>query len=314
MPVRTFASPYAAASPMTVWTRRPRTFELGEYRPMSVRLPDTTYWVGTVYEPDRITPGEAVSVTLYLYDPQPSEIPFQTVISLNAADGSGRRARQEAMESRQVVVDDPAVGRVTADRFTLPTPEGLDLGAYFLSASVLTGDIDRSTFIYEGASTLPVNRVTLGYVVVPWRGSLDGVARVGAVLGERIRLVGYEALGDPAPGAALDVRLYWEALRPLEDVTVPYFAFVHVLDGSGALVTQHDGPVSGGRYPLPAWIPGEVIPDPHTVVLPADMPPGAYRLQTGIYTWPDFDRLSAQDADGAPLSDGVVVLGELEVK
>jgi hypothetical protein len=321
IPVATLTSPYTGTSPFTIWARRPRTFELGDYRPLSVRLPGSVYWVGTRYVPDRIEPGATISVTLFLHEPQPSPaavLPFRTALHLGAPDGSGSVAELEAAALRDVVLDEPGLGRITAERFELATPGDLDVGAYVLAASILTEDIDRSGFIYEGTSPIPIDRVTLGYVVVPWQGSLAGVTRVGAVLGERIALVGYEVEADPdlglVPGAPLTVQLYWEARRPLGDYKPVTYVFVHLLDAGGGLVTQHDGPPAGGRYPLQAWIPGEVVRDAHPLVLPADMPPGTYRLQVGMYTWPDLDRLPAQDRTGAVLPDGVVVLGEVAVE
>ena len=81
------------------------------------------------------------------------------------------------------------------------------------------------------------------------------------------------------------VTLRWQALRkPGGD----YTAFVHVLDASGNLVAQQDGPPRQGSYPTSWWDAGEVVDDFHPLELAAQ--PGQ-QLEIGLYTLPDVRRL-----------------------
>jgi len=101
------------------------------------------------------------------------------------------------------------------------------------------------------------------------------------------------------------VTLYWEATAvPAEDYTV----FVHLLDGSGSLRGQGDGPPVGGDYATSLWVPGEVIADEHVVTIHADAPPGDYSLAAGLYRLADGVRLPVQDADGVSQPGDRVVL------
>ena len=75
------------------------------------------------------------------------------------------------------------------------------------------------------------------------------------------------------------VILYWFVRRRPE----PVVAFVHVVDDKGRVVAQHDGPIGGGYMPVARWQPGLLIPDPHPIALPADLPPGTYTLKAGLY-------------------------------
>ena len=59
--------------------------------------------------------------------------------------------------------------------------------------------------------------------------------------------------------------------------------FVHLLNGAGELVLTGDGPPAGGYFNSSLWQPGDIIPDPHTLLLPADLPPGEYQLAIGLY-------------------------------
>ena len=81
--------------------------------------------------------------------------------------------------------------------------------------------------------------------------------------------------GDP-----IEVGLRWQAtVRPRAN----YSVFVHLLDGSGTTVAQHDGwPAAGGR-PTSGWQPGEVVDDHHALLTAVSLAPGRYQLETGLY-------------------------------
>ena len=115
-----------------------------------------------------------------------------------------------------------------------------------------------------------------------------------------IALAGYNL--DPR---TLNLTLYWRATdTPSQDYTV----FVHLLDESGTLRGQGDGPPVGGDYPTSFWEQGEVIIDKHCVDVDADAPPGSYRLAVGLYLLADGTRLAVWDAAGTPQSDNRVIL------
>jgi hypothetical protein len=95
--------------------------------------------------------------------------------------------------------------------------------------------------------------------------------------------------------------LVWRAeARPARDLTV----FVHVLDGAGKLVAQHDGEPHDGDYPTGIWDPGERVPDSH----PIAPPPGRYRVIAGMYDATTGQRLRRLDGSGDS-----VELGTLDV-
>jgi hypothetical protein len=75
---------------------------------------------------------------------------------------------------------------------------------------------------------------------------------------------------------------------------------------------QHDGDPGGGFTPTTRWEPGELVPDLHPVQLPADLPPGRYRLWAGMYEYEPVRNLTIVAAD-RPVSDNRILLGEIEV-
>ena len=105
------------------------------------------------------------------------------------------------------------------------------------------------------------------------------------------------------PGDTLAVTIYWQpATVPSDD----YVVFVHLLDGSGALVAQHDGEPVGGSRPTSGWHAGETIADRHAIILPLDLPAGTYTLQAGLTPrWQPGQRLRVTGADAQPAGDAV---------
>jgi hypothetical protein len=108
------------------------------------------------------------------------------------------------------------------------------------------------------------------------------------------------------PGGDAQVNLYWSVQGPVE----PLVAFVHVVDGAGAVVAQNDGPLGGVYTPVERWLPGMVMARTHSIPLPADLPPGQYGLKAGVYRPGQAD--APLVAEGA--GEARVAIGTLEVQ
>jgi hypothetical protein len=106
------------------------------------------------------------------------------------------------------------------------------------------------------------------------------------------------------PGGQLPVTITWQGLAQIDE---DYTVFVQVLDAADRIVGQVDAwPVQGTR-PTSGWQPGDVITDPYVIRLRPDMPPGDYRLITGLYLLSTGQRLPVVDETGNPADDKVVV-------
>jgi hypothetical protein len=105
----------------------------------------------------------------------------------------------------------------------------------------------------------------------------------------QLKLIGYDLpIAQLAPGDSLKVTLYWQAEVEMD---TDYTVFVQLLDSAGRVVAQVDLPPLAGAAPTTTWLPGEILTDPYTLTLPAGLPPGDYRLITGLYHAATGERL-----------------------
>lgn len=126
-----------------------------------------------------------------------------------------------------------------------------------------------------------------------------------AYFDQQVALVGYDWPEALAPGEPLTLTLYWQALVPLSDHAT---IFVHLLDETGQIVAQHDGPAVGGTYPLPAWPVGQIVVDTRRLHLPETAVGDDYQLAVGLYDPATLSRWSAATPAGQPLPDDRVLL------
>ena len=83
-------------------------------------------------------------------------------------------------------------------------------------------------------------------------------ANAGFRFGDGIQLRGYELPDSTDPGRPLDIRLYWEATRPIDG---SYVVALRILDAHGRPATGLDSLPFGGRYSTAIWQPESVFRD-----------------------------------------------------
>ncbi len=83
------------------------------------------------------------------------------------------------------------------------------------------------------------------------------------------------------PGDSVPVTLRWRSLEPLQRSMK---VFVHLLTPDmQTLIAQRDVAPMNGLRPTDTWVPGEIINDPHQVIIPDDTPAGTYQIRVGLY-------------------------------
>jgi hypothetical protein len=83
----------------------------------------------------------------------------------------------------------------------------------------------------------------------------------------------------PPGSPTLTATLVWRAET---ETPTSYRVFVHLVDEAGQIVAQSDGEPAGWTRPTTGWLPGEFVPDVHTLNL-TTVPPGVYQLNIGLY-------------------------------
>ncbi|MBN1488066.1 MAG: hypothetical protein JW981_10520 [Anaerolineae bacterium] len=310
-PIKQFSAPSISTSPVTIWERQFSTASQGKFIPLDVWLPGSIRLIGYKFGPDRVEPGKAVYVTLFFKAYKPVTSALRTVVRIiTPTDGTGW-AQRDMVTPRSMPVTWWEPGETITEHYVLTTTTEIPVGAHNLDMSVVSADAKSFLPLYQDGSSEPVDRVALGYVVVPWHGEIENATSVMAQFGDRIKLLGVETPEYTAPGESLDVTLHWQALAPPGD---NYVVFVHLLDSSGQLVANHDAPPMAGRYPTTAWLPGEMLPDVHTLQLAPQLPPGDYDLYVGMYQWPSVERLPVYDQTGVEQENRVILLQTITVQ
>lgn len=135
-----------------------------------------------------------------------------------------------------------------------------------------------------------------GFAFTPLRADFAG----------RIELRGVHLRPPRWPGDVLGVTLMWARVGPVPQAPR---VFLHVLDASGRLAAQRDGPLPNDLVPISTWPPDHALPVFARVILPRGLH-GAYTLRVGLYDpasgarWPV--RLNGAVGDG-------VEVGKLEL-
>lgn len=248
-------------------------------------------WAGTIrlgaaslpVEPLR--PGEGFIATFYLQGVRPMEQDLNVLVRVVGADGEELLRDEGWPQGRPTSTWQP--GAVWDDGHELTIPDEAQPGYYRVEVSFY----DPATLAALG------DRAAVGYLRVGEPPSAPSVlATLKDEAGDALLL--HEAdIQTTEDGVA--VRTVWEAARPLSR---NYTGFVHVVDGGGQLVAQHDSPPLNGFFPTGRWHPGWPVADE----VAFDLPPGDYAVYTGFYDPETGDRLTVY-RDGEPTGDTVTV-------
>jgi len=96
-----------------------------------------------------------------------------------------------------------------------------------------------------------------------------------------IRLVGYNLASDTvSAGQTVKLDLYFESSG---SIGRNYQVFVHLIGPDGAPIAQDDHIAGADSYPTSLWASGTLMRNSFVLRVPADTPPGSYRLIAGLY-------------------------------
>jgi 4-amino-4-deoxy-L-arabinose transferase-like glycosyltransferase len=251
------------------------TFE----EPLRVDFDERLRLLGYDLSDGALLPGEEVSVDLFWQaqaDPGQDYYP-----RLRLLDAQG--AVLAELAEKPVAGTYPTAwwraGELVRDPHALPIPATVPPGNYRLALGLIR--VDDS----EAETSKGQTPVELGQIQVEGREPsfepTEPERAQAARFGTSVELTGYDLREVVrAPGSPLQVTLHWHAL---ETPDRNYHTFVHLLDTSGEILAQDDGPPGGGKVPVMGWLPGEYLIDQRSLWLPLDLADGEYRLGVGFY-------------------------------
>lgn len=286
-----------------LWYQLPShgTFSLtSEINPIEVDFADQVSLVGYAYggrgagstsseaevEAKIVPAGEKMWAVLQWQLQQKVERNYKVALFLK--DSRGRLIGQDdrrLINDRHLHTASWRLDEVVTNVYDPLVPDGTPPGQYTVEMAVYEPESLARLDVLDVNGTPLGTTVQLGNIKVSRPLSPPPVASLGiqhvltADWGE-IRLLGYDLASETvAPGAALSLNLYWQALA---DVQGDYLALVQVKDQAGQVWSQVRERPAAGTYPTPLWQEGEVLRDRYEVPLSAETPAGQYQLTVGL--------------------------------
>jgi hypothetical protein len=258
---------------------------------------------GPIVEQTR--PGDVVQVVLFWQALREMEVDWQLQLMIRGADGSMLAEGPFDLANSCHPTSQWTEGEVVWGQYSL----ALDPDAPSTEAQLAVGLVDSASGQLLGPEFVLAGLTIEGrkrQFAVP-----QAIQRpLAANFGNRMALLGYDLAPESiAPGGALHLTLYWQALAPME---TSYTVFTHLLDAQERIWGQVDSVPLQGSYPTTAWLPGEVVADSQEIELQTGAPAGPYTPEIGLYDAATGDRLPVLDADGHTL-DSRILLSPLQV-
>ncbi len=269
-------------------------------RPLRVDFDDRLRLLGANVPDEHVQflPGEAVPVELFWQAlDAPGQDYYPRLWLLDAEDAVVAELVEKPVSGTYPTAWWRA-GELVRDPHKLPVPATVPPGTYHLTAGLIRADGSDAETAGGTAATLDLGTIQVREGEHNFEPAEPEYVQV-AQFGTSVEMVGYDLReAVRAPGTPLNVTLYWHAL---ETPDRNYHTFVHLLDASGEILAQDDGPPAGGKAPMMGWLPGEYLLDSRSLHLPLALVDGEYHLGVGFYEPVTGVRLGERVLLGVPI-------------
>jgi hypothetical protein len=191
---------------------------------------------------------------------------------------------------------------IIIERFDFALPHDLPGGSYPVRVDFKNLSQDQLLPLNQSLGNLHVtaqaNPPATNHLLANFR------QRVGLVSGQawhglNRRVAPWEQPIYARPGDVIHLILQWEALALAEE---SYTVFVHLNDLGHFPHVSLDYTPLGGATPthlwFPKWLPGQQMHDPYRLQIPAELAPGTYYIEVGLYEMVGLRRLHISDEQG----------------
>jgi hypothetical protein len=146
--------------------------------------------------------------------------------------------------------------------------------------------------------------IRIGY---PVEGKMPDLSKIMATFGDVIGLMNVENIPSTLDRKQqISLNMQWVALaHPKQN----YSIYVQLLNEKNQVIAGSDYLLTQGYYPSSLWLPGETVQHIHSIELPSlvSLPPGKYRLVTGLYLLSTGERLPVKVNPSLRVSNEVVL-------
>ena len=277
--------------------------------------------VGYDVQPEVVTPGDLVAVTLYWRANQPLTTDYSVSLHMLGHPDIVTGAQSDDLHAGPIPSTAWFPGVVVEKTLYIQTPRNLPAPAsYWLTARIWSGPwpLGRP---WQDTTGLPVtsagDRRMLGedsviltsIPVLPRNPATEAATSAGYTFGsDGLTLTGYTLPTEPVQTHTLPVRFDWAtAAKPTRDLT----QFFHLTPVDGGDVIPFDQQPFGGRFPTIDWPANARFSDAWQVRLPDDLPAGDYEVRTGLYDVTNLERAAVADSAGQPVPDNSIRLGTI---
>ncbi len=264
--------------------------------------------VGYNLETDQVEPGQ-ISLTLYWQALQPPAIRYDVLLKLINASYKVWGQQSGPLPGPFLPLEWWKQGQIVKDRRVVELLSATPPGSYHVEVHVYNPSAER-WLEPEGECDMLLGPVQASRREPPAIEDLDMDHPVGAVLGERVRLLGYNIESGFRPGDNIHLTLFWQCL---EEMDQDYTVFTHLIDEEQNIWGQKDNPPVDGFYPTTQWEKGEIVRDQYDLVVLPDTVPGEYWLEVGMYLAETGERLTVSDDENGK-SDTRILLQEIRVE
>jgi hypothetical protein len=242
--------------------------------------------MGYSLETDQVEPDQ-VGVTLYWRALQPPATRYDVLLKLISTSYKVWGQQSGPLPGLFLPLEWWKGGQIVKDRRVVEPLSAAPPGPYYVEVHVYNPSTEK-WLEAEGECDLLLGPGQVSRREMPAVEDLDMDHPIGAVLGERVRLLGYNVESGFRPGDNIHLTLFWQCLEKMEQT---YTVFTHLVDAEDNLVAQKDNPPVDGFYSTAKWEVGEIVRDQYDLVIPSEVPSGEYRLKVGMYLHETGERL-----------------------
>jgi hypothetical protein len=253
---------------------------------------------------EAVRPGDPVQVELLWEALAPPRGPITLSLAFRDIIG-GQQVRASRLDPLILPAEAQDAGVLIRSMHSLAAPRGRGDRLYLVELRVQAGQ--------RWLAWSPTFRLVVGAVQTRDRPHVtelpERMQPRQAAFGSLSDLAGTTPLPEHLePGGTLSLTLAWRVRAETER---SYAVFLHLVDGQGQIVAQHDGAPAQGTLPTSLWLANEIIVDAHTLELPATLAAGRYTLRIGLYDPATGERLPV--VSDLPVTDRAVEIAAWEM-